>query len=297
MVPSNAEKTHEQFYSCRHPERFLPRWREFYAEALAKGLALSQVFPHRRNLAYGTGPDQILNLYLPDQPADAPRPVVLFLHGGFWNEGHPDYYDYFAEHWVRGGAVFISAGYRKEPEFTRAQCAEDAASVLQWVSEHADDLGIDPQRIFMAGHSAGGHLAALASLTDIGRYAEGPVIEVAGLIFLSGVTDVKHWGSTDDLNPALWIRRAPAKILISYGDPEENVIDQNLKAFLREGRLLYDALIKFGASPRILELGDTDHLHTALAFADSQSELFAAAQELVFPSRTARAVCTDQGVG
>lgn len=243
-MASNAEKRHEKFYSCRHPERFIPRWREFYTEALAKGQALAHVFPHRHNLAYGTAPDQILNLYAPGQSADAPSPVVLFLHGGFWNEGHPDYYDHFAEHWVRRGAVFISAGYRKEPEFTRTQCAEDAASVLRWVTEHTSELGIDPQRIFMAGHSAGGHLAALAALTDIGRDAKRPAIEVAGLIFLSGVTDVTLWGSTDDLNPALWIRRAPEKILISYGDPEENVIDQNLKAFLREGRLLHDALTR-----------------------------------------------------
>jgi acetyl esterase len=116
-----------------------------------------------------------IRVYWP--PADGAEilPVVVFIHGGGWSVGDLDTYDGTARgHAVGASAVVVSVDYRLAPEHPYPAAVEDAWAATQWVAEHAGDLGADPDRMAVAGDSAGGNLAAVVS--QLARDVGGPPI-------------------------------------------------------------------------------------------------------------------------
>ncbi len=131
---------------------------------------------------------QKLDLYAPE--GDAPkggRPVMVYIHGGGWSIGDRSRVQekpaFFNDH----GWVFVSAGYRLSPQVVHPEHVKDIASAIAWVHRHIADHGGDPQRIFIMGHSAGAHLAALVA-TDESRLAEYglPLSTIRGVVLLDG---------------------------------------------------------------------------------------------------------------
>jgi acetyl esterase/lipase len=97
------------------------------------------------------------------------RPAVVFYFGGGWVGGSPTQFQTQNEYLATRGMVGIRVEYRVIPKGDKGPpvvCCQDAKSAMRWVRTHAAELGIDPQRIAAAGGSAGGHLAAFASMVD-----------------------------------------------------------------------------------------------------------------------------------
>ena len=93
------------------------------------------------------------------------RPGVVFVHGGGWGGGGPQFHLRHAHELAGRGFVTATTSYRWSGDAPGPACLEDAKCALRWMRANADELGLDPDRIAVAGGSAGGHLAALVALT------------------------------------------------------------------------------------------------------------------------------------
>jgi acetyl esterase/lipase len=166
----------------------------------ARGVALTARFSVRtvKDVAYYAGKDadpvkHKLDLYLPRDHKGFP--IVLFIHGGAWQRGGKDSHfgvyggvgSFLAKHGV-GMAV---ANYRLSPAVRHPEHIRDVARAFAWVHKHIADEGGDPGRVFVSGHSAGGHLVSLLA-TDA-SYLEAHHLsprQIRGVISLSGVYEL-----------------------------------------------------------------------------------------------------------
>jgi acetyl esterase/lipase len=146
--------------NTRHPETAIA----YGVAALARSHAAAGRCRTVLEIAFGPDEDQKLDLYLPDDPAARGVPVILFFHGGAWAHGYKEWAGFMAPVLVDAPAIFVSAGYRLAPEHKFPAPLEDAFAALQWVDRNIADHGGDPNRIFAAGWSVGGTLAALITL-------------------------------------------------------------------------------------------------------------------------------------
>jgi acetyl esterase len=106
--------------------------------------------------------DTKLNLYVFSPTAPQNAPAIVFFFGGGWKNGSPQQFEGQCRALAKRGMVAITADYRVESRHNvkPTQCLADARSAMRWVRAHANQLGVDPQRIAAGGGSAGGHLAA-----------------------------------------------------------------------------------------------------------------------------------------
>lgn len=109
--------------------------------------------------------EQSLNVYAPRNKREK-HPVLIYVYGGNWTSGRKSLYHFFGSRWARKGVVTVISDYPKSPDAKYDEMARCIATSVKWVYEHIDQYGGDTSRIFISGHSAGGHLAALVSFRD-----------------------------------------------------------------------------------------------------------------------------------
>lgn len=141
------------------------------------------------DIAYGADPRQRVDVYQPKPAVNSP-PMVVFFYGGSWSSGNRADYRFVGEALASKGIVTVVADYRLSPEFRYPVFLQDSASALRWAFAHARDYNVDPSRIFVMGHSAGGYNAAMLALDKRWLAAEGlSPSQLAGWIGLAGPYD------------------------------------------------------------------------------------------------------------
>ncbi|MCP3395325.1 alpha/beta hydrolase [Bradyrhizobium sp. CCGB12] len=141
----------------------------------------------RMDLPYGTHPRQRFDIYLP-AGSDESRAAVLFAHGGAFLDGHrnrtDEIYANVLRYFARNGVVGINIGYRLADDTLYPGATEDVAAVVAWAHEHASEIGIDRNRIFLMGHSAGAAHTGSYAYDKRHHPAAGPGL--AGHLVISG---------------------------------------------------------------------------------------------------------------
>lgn len=142
-----------------------------------------------------------LDLYLPEGAADFP--VVVFIHGGAWITGDKNYlfglYGSVGRAFAKRGVGAAVINYRLTPDVAHPGHIQDVAKAFAWVKKNIKKHGGNPEQMFVSGHSAGGHLAALLSTDEQYLKAEGCCCkDVKGALCLSGVYYIPEFGALFD---------------------------------------------------------------------------------------------------
>ncbi|WP_313919379.1 alpha/beta hydrolase [Tahibacter sp.] len=188
---------------------------------------------------YSAEHDLKLDVYRPPN-ADRPLPVALFFYGGSWRNGERGGYAFAGRALAANGVLTVIADYRKYPAGTFPIFEFDSAAAARWTVDHAAELGGDPRRIFLVGHSAGAHIAALLA-TDAHYLASQGLkpTDFAGAIGLAGPYDflpltdpalVEVFGSPDEWpasQPVRFVDGDEPPFLVVQGDRDRIVQPRN----------------------------------------------------------------------
>jgi len=138
-----------------------------HRETVGAPVAGTSVATGMQTISYGSSPDQVYDVW-PAQGVSAPAPLVMFVHGGGWTNGSKDSASgpYTSSYYPAEGYVYASINYRLVPSVTVEDEASDVAAALKSLLDRATELGIDPSRVVIMGHSAGAHLVALVGTDE-----------------------------------------------------------------------------------------------------------------------------------
>lgn len=255
--------------------RWFDAWR-------ARSAALRARRPACLDIPYGPSPRQRLDLFPPDRAPASGAPCILFFHGGYWQAMDKSSFSFLAGPFVARGMAFAAATYELCPTVTLAEIGRQSAAALRALRAIAREAGIDPERIVVAGHSAGGQIAALLAHMD--WRAQGLARHpVRGALALSGLYDLEpirrsYLNAALRLDAAMAASESPrrrvrtdaAPLVLAVGGGETG-------AFLAQQRDHARALAAAGAPARAaLEIPGEHHFSVVDRLADVTSPLWPA---------------------
>jgi arylformamidase len=226
---------------ARVPEAvaILARW------AKASALARDGSPAKRLDLRYGNGPNETLDVFPATQPG---APILFFVHGGYWRALDKSDHSFVAPSFVADGATVVVPNYALCPSVTIEDIALQMTRALAWTWRHAAEFGADASRIAVAGHSAGGHLAAMLLSCRWKQVGEDlPLAPLSGALAISGLYDLEPVRLTPflqgdlrltpsqvaRLSPAFFPRPKAGKLFTTVGGDES-------EEFLRHNQLIRD---------------------------------------------------------
>jgi arylformamidase len=259
-----------------HPRHFA-RW----TESSARARSTMTCFLDR---AYGRSPGETLDIF-PSRKGDGS--ALMFIHGGYWRSLDKRDFSYLAPAWVDAGVSLVVVNYDLCPAVSLERIVQQMLAASVWLYRHAEQYGMDEERLFVSGHSAGGHLTAMMLA------ALWPVIDASlprnlykGGLAVSGVYDLRplvhvDWLSNDlrldddaafKASPAFLPPASRAPLSLAVGGLESS-------EFKRQNALLAERW------KRVLQedvpMPGTDHFTVVDGLADPGSALFAAARRLM----------------
>lgn len=188
-------------------------------------------------IAYGEGPRRKLDVYIPrrGQPDAKARalPVVVFFYGGSWSSGTRTGYSFVGRALAAQGIIAIIPDYRLVPEVRYPGFVEDGAAAVRWARDHAAEFGGDPDRIVVAGHSAGAYIAAMLAFDP--RWLGAAQKQLKGFVGLAGPYDFApfhvpasrqafgQWPDATETQPVRWASAGDPPALLLHGAADRTV--------------------------------------------------------------------------
>jgi acetyl esterase/lipase len=193
-----------------------------------------------RDAAFGPDPRQRIDLYAPNGTAGGRLPVIVFIYGGSWNSGTKAGYAFVGRALAARGFLVAIPDYRLVPQISYPAFLEDNAAAVRWVRIHAAEHDGDPDRLILAGHSAGAYNAAMLALDP--RWLGPDRKAVRGLIGLAGPYDFLPFdgdvvkatfaGVSDPAStqPVNYVTADSPPAFLATGDKDTTVLPRNSDA-------------------------------------------------------------------
>lgn len=237
-----------------------------------------------RDIRYMAGNDErhVLDVYAPRDAQGAP--VALYFYGGGWRSGDKDLFEHLGRAFAVRGIVAVVVNYRLTPDVKSPAHANDCAAATAWTYRNIEQYGGNPNNIFLTGHSAGAHLAALITLDR--QYLDPvnvPEEAIRGVIMMSGVADLREhveaavftrreyveeaFGSTTEelaaASPITHLRAGlpPFLVIVAEDDPPSH---------REQGRNFADALRDAGNEAMFISVKGRDHFSIVRRFGPSE---------------------------
>lgn len=170
-----------------HTRRF-PDTSEFARERAAMTADVRRTIAARLGTRFGPGAEELLDIY---PAARSLAPAALFVHGGAWQRGSKDDYGFPAASFVRRGVTWIAVEFGRAPGCSLDVMVRQIRDAVAWTYRNALEIGVDPQRLHVLGHSSGAHLAAMVHCTDWMALYGLPSDLVKGGACMSGIYDLE----------------------------------------------------------------------------------------------------------
>jgi arylformamidase len=243
----------------------------------AQSAAALQACAARRDLAYGEKASNRVDIFLPASGAGAaPPPLLVFIHGGYWQELSKESSLFAAPSCVQAGFGFAAVDYTLAPAASVHEIALECRRALRWLHARGAAHGFDPARIVVAGSSAGAHLAAMVCLRGWEGDADLPAGLPVAAVLVSGVYELAPLiGTSIDEALSLDAQSAAAvspQRLPLGGFPPSVVCWGEIETaeFKRQGRDFARALAAAGVPPpRLFEVPGRNHFDVILELAQS----------------------------
>ncbi len=255
---------------ARYPaqEPFNENMVKYHAYLLERAGNLSPI-----EIDYGSDPYQSVGIFPAENPDGR---VLLFFHGGGWTNGYKEWMYFMAPALNALGITFVSAGYRLAPNHLFPVGFQDCARALDWVGKNIHAYGADPEKIFVSGHSAGGHYAALLAVVREAVPGMSCSAHVRGCAPLSGIyyfgenagmaVRPRFLGApgtqTDDAaSPLKHLKPGLPPFLLTWGE-------EDFPHLKRQGQEMAAALKKHEIPVETLELPGCNHFTASYAAGD-----------------------------
>lgn len=269
-TPEFVERGYNNRAAVPEHAMWFERWAQRSAEAM-------EAFQPQRDVRYGPGPKETLDLFLPD---GRPRGLLMFIHGGWWRALDKSDHGFVAGPFVKQGIAVANVNYDLCPDIPVGDIVREMQRAVAFLVREGERLGAPPAPLVVAGHSAGGHLTAMLHATP----AETLGLEqhpVKGAVSLSGIHDLEPllmYSLNSDfrfdlaearrLSPALLRPQTTAPIVAAVGADETS-------EFVRQTGLLWDAwpANRPPGMPHALQVAQRHHYNVVLDYADPDSAL------------------------
>lgn len=219
-----------------------------------------------------------LDIYEPKEKWSTGK-ILIFIHGGSWDTGHKETYKLLGRAFAANGIVTVIINYRLSPVADYEGMAYDCARAVAWVKEHIAEYGGNATEIFVSGHSAGGHLAALIANDETYFEKVGIANPIKGVILNDpfGLNIFKYLdhGYNGDATfrvtftnkPSVWKKGSPLfhikknniKYLILYGG-------STYPAIINDSRDFHTKNVEVGNSSELYKIGHKKHIGMVLLF-------------------------------
>jgi arylformamidase len=232
----------------------------------------------RLDVAYGPSEAERLDIF--PAPADN-APVVVYFHGGAWTRWDKANNSFQAVPFTGAGATFVSVDFALVPRVTLDELIRQCRAAVAWVHGNARDFGADPDRLYIAGHSSGGHEVGMLATTDWSQWGL-PDDAIKGAFAASGIYDLEpvrlssrnaYLHLDEDAarrnSPIHHIRDAMPSMVIAYGENEQ-------REFRRQSIAFAQALRGSGHAVRELDLSGLNHFEVAEQYGDAETSLLRA---------------------
>ncbi len=247
-------------------------------EELSEELVRSM--PGELDVPYGpAGPRQTLDIFT---PGSGNAPVLIFIHGGYWFFNSKDPRRFPAKEFIPRGIAWVPINYRLVPNVTMTEVVADVRNAVKWLYEHSADYGCDPERIYVSGNSAGGHLTAELISDDWPEQYGLPADVVKGVCAISGLYDLEPLLECEpneklqlDLeaakrySPIHHLSRRPVPAVIACGANES-------AEFRRQTGSYAECCAQAGYPVTHMEVEERDHFSIIGELANPDSPLFRA---------------------